>query len=140
MWTSLTLISITTAAAIAWQKRAQVIASAPAQRATSPRAPTTAARPGVSARAMLRLVADPSCPATRAFAGRMVPANEAVPLHVVGCRGDCRCHYEAVDDRRHEARRQHQDRRDALRFEPRGERRIASDRRSAALWETRLRF
>jgi hypothetical protein len=137
MWTSLTLISITTVAFIAWQKRQQVAPAMPGRR---PAAVSRTVPAAAAPRHLLRLVADPSCPATRSFAGRVVLASEAVPLHVVGCRGECRCHYEAIRERRHDARRTHQDRRDTLRFDRPSERRIANDRRSGGQWESHHRF
>ena len=58
----------------------------------------------------------------------------APSLPLKGCdRSLCRCHYVSLPEKRDKTRREHQDRRDEIRFEDDNDRRSGSERRSG-IW------
>ena len=105
--------------------------SAPLPRITNPR---RANRPDVS---VWILRASPACELTREFLhNRRYRTDEAVALPAVGCNlADCRCRYEPVSDTRRRERRFSDDRRNAIRFESRTDRRGRQERRNNDVWQ-----
>ena len=106
-------------------------AAAPLARITHPR---RANRPDVS---VWILRASPACELTREFLhNRRYRTDEAVALPAVGCNlSDCRCRYEPVSDSRRRERRFTEDRRNAIRFESRSDRRGRQERRNNDVWQ-----
>lgn len=106
-------------------------APAPLARITNPR---RAQRPDVS---VWVLHAAPACELTREFLhNRRYRTDEAVALPAVGCNlADCRCRYEPVTDSRRRERRFRDDRRNAIRFESRTDRRTRQERRNNDVWQ-----
>jgi hypothetical protein len=139
MLASILLSALAVAGFVAWQRRtANTVMPAPQQTLLHQSIGRPVVMPVTNKPKFLRLVADPTCTATRAFAGRVVAASRAVPLQTVGCRpGECSCRYVPANDRRRGLRRHALDRRDNLRFGRNCNRRFALDRRSGGLWETR---
>ena len=108
--------------------------------AAAPAAPARIANPRRANRPDVKvwvLKADPSCELTREFLhNRRYRTDEAVALPAVGCNlADCRCRYEPVSDTRRRERRHDDDRRNAIRFETRTDRRARPDRRQNDVWQ-----
>jgi len=141
MITSILLSALAVTGFVVWQRRDQrVTAQSPQQTFQHPSISRAVTLPKPAAPKFLRLVADPNCSATRAIAGRVVAAAQALSLQAVGCRpGQCSCHYVPTSDRRRGLRRDDADRRDNLRFGRDCNRRLALDRRDGGLWDIRTR-
>jgi hypothetical protein len=109
----------------------QATANPVPQRISNPR---RANRPDVK---VWVLHASPACELTREFLhGRRYKAAEAVALPAVGCdRATCGCHYLPVSDTRRRERRLSENRRNAIRFENRSDRRAQNDRRAIDVWQ-----
>lgn len=120
------------------QPRAGVAESAAAATVSAPPArianPRRAQRPDV---AVWVLRASPACELTREFLhNRRYRTEEAVALPAVGCSlADCRCRYEPVTESRRRERHHTDDRRDAVRFESRTDRRGHQERRNNDVWQ-----
>lgn len=80
-----------------------------------------------------------ACEPARTRNGRKYKADDAPVVPLPGCaHGECSCHYVAIRERRNWMRRQGQDRRDGLRFEPakdKIDRRVRDRRRSEGGWD-----
>jgi hypothetical protein len=83
------------------------------------------------------LKADAQCELTREFLhNRRYATADAVALPAVGCNlSGCRCRYEPVSDTRRRERRHDDERRNAVRFETRSDRRLQQDRRQNDVWQ-----
>lgn len=96
--------------------------------------PRRANRPDVK---VWLLRADPGCELTREFLhNHRYRTDEAVALPAMGCDlSGCRCRYEPVSDTRRRERRNDDERRNAIRFETRTDRRLHLDRRQNDVWQ-----
>jgi hypothetical protein len=113
-----------------------VLAGSPrAPRLPLPRRVTNPRLLGDEAPAIWVLRACPQCELTYRFNGRLFAAEDAIPLPMPGCLlTRCQCRYEPAGDRRRGDRREGADRRDALRFEARADRRAWRNRRGDDPW------
>ncbi|HKX88116.1 MAG TPA: hypothetical protein VJM13_02820 [Sphingopyxis sp.] len=100
------------------------------RRITSPR---RAGRPDVN---VWILRACPQCDLTHSLLnGHRYLTAEAPTLPGMGCQlSSCECRYEPVRDTRRGERREGEDRRDAIRFESKRDRRLHPDRRESDGW------
>lgn len=72
-----------------------------------------------------------ACSQARQQAGKYYPGEERPRLPLPGCRAHaCNCRFEAVKDRRRDERRQHEERRETIRFDDGTGDRRRRDRRS----------
>ncbi len=79
----------------------------------------------------------PGCEAAQALLGQQFPFDEAPQLPLEGCNSaNCTCQFKGLKDRRTHARRQQEDRREALRFDKDRppDRRSRKDRRRGNVW------
>lgn len=130
------------AIALAWSFR-RTPARAPVRRTTpvavAPAMPGRISNPRRANRPDVKvwvLHASPTCELTRDILhGRRYRTEEAVALPAVGCNlSDCRCRYEPISDTRRRERRNEDDRRNAIRFETRTDRRDQTNRRQD-IWQ-----
>ena len=104
----------------------------------TPRAPVRILNPAklpASAGRLFVLRASPGCELTSYLDGRRFARDAAPVLPMPGCRhANCNCRYEAAGERRRGERRETNERREAIRFEPRDDRRARRERREIGGW------
>jgi hypothetical protein len=147
---TLILASLALAAvALVWNLRRRLVA----QLAGPEVAARAAGRPAAAPAAVVRIAnprranrpdvkvwvlkADARCELTHEFLhNRRYRTEEAVALPAVGCNlSGCHCRYEPVSDTRRRDRRHDDERRNAIRFEQRTDRRGHQDRRQNDVWQ-----
>lgn len=120
---------------LGWIDRTENRAEHPVASARVPSRILNPSRLPASAGRTFVLRASPGCELTSYLDGRRFAREAAPALPMPGCRqGSCACRYEPAGERRRAERRETNERREAIRFELRDDRRAKRERRDTGAW------